>query len=386
MNAAYVVVYDMLYNETMRLTYKYRLFPTSAQRTALNRALDACRWVYNQTLEVRREAWRDGQRSLSLYDTNKLLTQWKRERPELHNAFSQCLQEAQRRVDLAFQAFFRRVQAGEEPGYPRFKGMGWYKSFTYKQAGKGFKLDGDRLYLSKIGAVRIKLHRPLEDEVKTLTIRRDVLGNWYACFSIEVEPEPLPPSPQVVGIDLGLIHFATLSTGEQIANPRFFRQDERALAKAQRRLSECEKGTAEYRKRRRVVQHIHQRIANRRNDFAHQLSRRLADTFQLVVFEGLDIRDMQKNGYRSLRKSISDAAWNQLVQYTRYKAEKAGRACVRVDPRGTTQECFACGEVVPKDLSVRMHQCPHCGCVLDRDLNASLNVLARGLASVGFDP
>jgi putative transposase len=368
----------------MRLTYKYRLFPTAAQRTAMRRSLDACRWVYNKVLETRKEAWEQRQESVSRYDTIKMLPGWKQDHPFLNDAFSQCLQEVCTRVDLAFKAFFRRVKAGEKPGYPRFKGAGWYKSFTYPQ--NGFRLDGDRLYLSKIGDVRIVLHRPLEGEVKTLTVKQDALGNWYACFSVEIELDPLPPSPHVVGIDLGLAHFATLSTGEQVPNPRFFRQDERALAKAQRRLSRCDKGTAEYRKHQRVIQHIHQRIANRRKDLAHKLSRRLVDEFQIVVFEDLDIRDMQENGYRSLHKSIGDAAWNQLVQYTRYKAEKAGRECVLVNPRGTTQECSNCGEVVPKNLSTRVHECPHCDCVLDRDLNASLNILARGLASMGLDP
>lgn len=366
----------------MRLTFKYRLFPTRTQRTAMQQSLDACRWVYNKALETRKEAWEQRQESISRYDTINMIPGWKKEHPFLKDAFSQCLQEACTRVDLAFQAFFRRVKVGETPGYPRFKGD-WYKSFTYPQS--GFRLDGDRLYLSKIGNVRIGLHRPLEGDVKTLTIRRDALGNWYACFSVELAPDPLPPSPQVVGVDLGLTHFATLSTGEQVPNPRFFRQDERALAKAQRRLAKCARGTGEYRKRKRVVQHIHQRIANRRRDFSHKLSSRLVDEFQIVVFEDLDIRDMQENGYRSLHKSIGDAAWNQLVQYTRYKAVKAGRECVLVDPRGTTQECSGCGEVVPKDLSVRVHECPHCHCVLDRDLNASLNVLARGLASIGAD-
>lgn len=366
------------------MTFKYRLFPTPAQRTAMQKSLDACRWVYNKTLDVRKESWEQRQENVSRYDTIKMIPVWKKDNPFLTDAFSQCLQEACTRVDLAFKHFFRRVKAGDKPGYPRFKGKGWYKSFTYPQL--GFNLDGDRLRLSKIGDVRIKLHRPIEGDVKTLTIRRDMLGNWYACFSVDVEPEPLSPSPYVVGIDLGLSHFVTLSNGDQIDNPRFFRQDEGELARAQRRLAKCEKGTPEYRKRKRVIQHIHQRILNRRKDFAHKLSKQLVDGYQIIVFEDLNIRDMQENGYRSLHKSIGDAAWNQLVQFTRYKAEKAGRECVLVDPRGTTQNCSGCGNVVPKDLSVRIHDCPHCGLVLDRDLNASLNILARGLTCVGSIP
>jgi len=303
----------------------------------------------------------------------------------LSNAFSQCLQEAQQRVDLAFQSFFRRVRNGEQPGYPRFKGD-WYKSFTYKQAWVGFSFtNSGQLYLSKVGNVKIKLHRPIEGKVKTLTIKRDSLGNWYACFSCEVEPEPFPPSPKVVGVDVGLTHFATFSTGEHIPNPRFFRQDEKALAKAQRRLSKCAKDTPEYRKRKRVIQHIHQRIANRRKDFAHKLSRRLVNEFQIVAFENLNIQQMQDGNWRSMNKSIGDAAWRQFMDLTAYKAEHANRLSPRGDPRGTTQECSGCGEIVPKDLSVRVHECPHCGLKLDRDHNAAINILALGLQRLQAD-
>lgn len=347
--------------------------------------LDACRWVYNKTLEVRRDAWQKQQELLSLYNTNKTLTQWKQEQSWLGSAYSQCLQEAQQRVDLAFQHFFRRMRNGEKPGYPRFKG-GWYKSFTYKQAWHGFSFaDHGRLYLSKIGNVKIKLHRPIEGKVKTLTVKRNALGNWHACFSCEVEPKRLPPSSKVVGIDLGLTHFATLSTGSHIPNPRFFRKDQKALAKAQRRLSKCIKGTSEYRKRKRVIQHIHQRIANRRRDFAHKLSRRLVNEFQIIAFENLGIQQMQDGNWRDMNKSIADAAWRQFVDFTTYKAAYAGRLSPWVDPRNTTQMCSGCGQIVPKDLSIRIHNCHHCGLVLDRDINAAINILALGLQCVQAD-
>ena len=164
---------------------------------------------------------------------------------------SQVLQNVQERVDLAFKAFFRRVKAGEKPGYPRFRGYGWYDSFTFKQF--GFELLDNGLLLSKIGVVKIVLHRPIEGQIKTLTIQRDAVGNWYACFACEVEPEPLPFNELAIGIDMGLESFATLSNGDWIDNPRFFRRDERALAKAQRKLSKAEKGTPERAKRRKAV-------------------------------------------------------------------------------------------------------------------------------------
>ncbi len=168
-------------------TFKYRLLPTAAQRSALLRALDACRWVYNTTLEVRREAWEMNHETLSCFDTINLIPGWKTEQPFLNHAFSQSLQEACKRVDLAFQAFFRRVKAGETAGYPRFKGRGWYDSVTYPQYGNGVRLDGERLLLSKIGQVRVKVHRPVEGTIKTVTIRRDTVGNWSACLSCAVD-------------------------------------------------------------------------------------------------------------------------------------------------------------------------------------------------------
>lgn len=370
----------------MRLTYRYRLSPTRAQRTALNRTLDICLRVYNEVLHTRRQAWEKEGVSLTRYGTINLLPQWKAEQPWLADVHSQVLQEVCTRVDLAYQAFFRRVKAGEkEVGFPRFKGTGWYKSFTFPQAGIGWKLlDNGRLRLSRIGDVKIRLHRAIKGEMKTLIIKRDALGNWYACFSVEVEHEPRAPSPHVVGIDLGLSHFATLSTGEHVPNPRFFRRDEKALAKAQRQASIFAKGTPQRRKANRAVQHIHERIANRRKDFAHQLSRKLVATFQVLAFEDLKPSNMVKN--HSLAKSISDAAWNQLVQYVSYKAASADRTLALVNPAYTSQDCSGCGERVPKALSVRVHRCPRCGLELDRDVNAALNVLARGLSSIGSNP
>lgn len=362
----------------MNLTYKYRIYPTRSQETALQNALDACRWVYNKTLEVRKEYWEEREESLSLYDTSRMLTEWKREQPWLSNAYAQSLQEAQQRVDKAYKAFFRRVKNGESPGYPRFKGD-WYKSFTYTQTGFKF-IDEDHLHLSKIGDVKIRKHREIEGEVKRLTIKRNHLGKWFALFVVEIEPEPLEPTPEVVGIDLGLKHFATFSNGEQVENPRFFKASLKKLQRAQRKLSAMENGSEAWGRQQRVIQHIHERIANRRIDFAHKLSRKLVEEYQVIVFEDLNISGMTDSEWASLNCSIADAAWNQLVRFTQYKAENAGRECVLVDPRNTSQECSGCGEVVRKDLSVRVHDCPHCGCTLDRDVNAAKNVLSRGLA------
>lgn len=356
-------------------TFKFRLRPSKSQRTKLAQTLELCRLVYNSTLATRKNAWEGEKRSVSLYDTNKMLTSWKSEYSDLNQVHSQVLQNVQERVDLAFQSFFRRVKAHEEEvGYPRYKSFGRYDSFTFKQS--GFDLLDNALRVSKIGTLKIIQHRPIEGRIKTLTIQKDSVGNWYACFACEVEPSRLPFNDLAVGMDVGLKTFCTLSNGVTVDNPRFFRRDEAELAKAQRRYSKDKTS-----KRRKVVAHIHQRIANRRKDFAHKLSRELVNNYGAIFLENLSIKNMMHS--HSLAKSIGDAAWSQLIQYTQYKAADACRVCELVDPRGTSQRCSSCGFVVQKDLSVRVHDCPECGLVIDRDLNAAINIESLGLETLG---
>jgi putative transposase len=292
------------------------------------------------------------------------------------------LQNVQVRVDLAFQAFFRRVKSGEKPGYPRFKGYGWYDSITYPQYGNGAVLNDRMLRLSKVGDVKVILHRPVEGEIRTVTIQRSV-GKWYACFSCEVEPKPLTVTDEIIGVDLGLKTFAVLSNGEPIKRQRWMKGDEKDIARLQCKKTRCLKGSPKWDKAVKALRQAYQRANNRRDNFAHQESRKLVNRYGLLVFEDLQIQAMQANGNRTINQNMADVAWNRLVQYTTYKAESAGRGMILVNPRGTTQMCSGCGEVVPKDLSVRVHDCPHCGLRLDRDLNAAKNILARGLASIG---
>jgi putative transposase len=363
----------------MRKSYKYRFFPTKHQRTLLNQTLEHCRWVYNETLAIRKNAWEQKKKNVSYYDTKKMLPIWKEQKPELNNVHSQVLQNVTERVELAFQAFFRRVKAGEKSGYPRFKGFGRYDSFTFTQ--RGFKVVNNRLHLSKIGNIKIKLYRPVEGKIKTLTVHQDRLGNWYACFFCEVEPKPLSISTEIVGIDLGLKEFATLSNGEVIKRQRWLKQDEKDLKRTQRKISKIDKYDPKRKKTIKDLNHIHTRIKNRRDNFAHQESRKLINRYGLIVFEKLDINKMQANGNRTINKGIADVAWGQFVSRTHVKAEEAGRGFILVDPKNTTQQCSGCGSIVKKDLSVRVHECPNCGLKIDRDLNAAINILARGLAS-----
>jgi putative transposase len=240
----------------MRITYKYRLYPTPAQRTALQRQLDGCRWVYNQALAMRKTAWDERQASVTRYDTVKMLPFWKAEHAWLREGHAQAMQEALTRLDLAFRAFFRRLKAGETPGYPRFRSADRYDSFTFPQEKGNWRwLANVCLRLSKIGDVKIKRHRPLAGACKTLTIRRDGVGNWYACFACVIQPAPLPPIDKVVGVDLGLTTFAALSTGDKIARQRWMPRDERDIARLQRKKEKLAKGTPARRKVVRALCH-----------------------------------------------------------------------------------------------------------------------------------
>lgn len=366
--------------------YQYRLYPTRKQITCLERTLESCRWVYNETLAMRKNAWEQDQRSVSYLETKRQLPLWKQKRPDLKSVHSQVLQDVSHRVELAYQAFFTRVQNGEkEVGYPRFKGKYRYDSISYIQSGFHLKDEGTILHLSKIGDIPMVYHRPIEGVIKRVTIRRTSTGKWYACFTVKMDDskpaDPIPLSERsVVGIDVGLTTFCTLSDGTTIENPRWFRTEEKRLAKAQRKFSGCEKGTTKRRKQRLAVARIHEKIANRRKDFAYKTAHTLTQTYDLLVFEDLSIQNMMKN--HCLAKSIGDAAWNLLISTTINKAEEAGCKVVLVNPAHTTQMCSTCGTIVKKTLSDRVHSCPHCGLIMDRDLNASLNIMRLGLQSL----
>ena len=367
----------------MRKAFKYRIYITKGQRRMLEQQLEECRWAYNETLAYRKQAYEEEQRTANWYETKRRLPVWKLTRPALKLVHSQVLQNVTERVDLAFKAFFRRVKEGAEVvGFPRFKGFGRYDSITYPQYGNGVRLEGERLILSKVGAVHVVLHRPVEGTPKTVTLTRSRTGTWFACFSCETEAAPLPPTDAVVGVDVGLSSFATFSDGQQIANPRFYRRDEADLKRVQQRKDAAKNAQnwPENAKQKGMLAKIHARIANRRADFAHKQSRALVNAYQVIVFE--DLAPMEMGRSRGMRKSILDVAWSQFIRMTVSKAAEAGRRVILIDPRNTTKLCSSCGELVPKALRVRVHTCPHCGLVLDRDENAALNILQRGLQAL----
>ena len=355
----------------MRRTFKYRLYPTKLQITKMNNILELTRWVYNETLALRKKAWESEKKPIGLYDTQKELTKWKEQKPELYGVLAQALQNAQVRVDLAFKAYFRRCKSGEKPGYPRFKGKGWYDSITYPQS--GFRLHPDGVYLSKIDRVKIVLHRPIEGKIKTCTIKRTSTGKWYVYFSCEVErPKLFPNTGKIVGIDLGLITYIQCSDGTKIDKPRFFKEEQKALVKIQQKVQS--------KKSKHTEALIHERIKNKREDFCHKASKKLVDKYDFIAHEDLSVKNLLEKKENS--KNISDAAWSTLIQFMTAKAESAGRVIVTVDPRGTSQRCSRCGADVPKTLEIRTHHCPHCGFKTSRDLNSALEILRLGLQSV----
>jgi putative transposase len=404
----------------MRKAFKYRLSIKPEVIHKLEWTLTRCRELYNAALTERRDAYNFHVRQHpNYYDTptRKQLTQEltvdynaqqnalpeiKAElREEYQDIAAHVLQDVLRRLDRAFQNFFLRVKNGEKPGYPRFKGKYRYDSFTYPDgagwkltiAERGKKLKGT-LHLTKIGKAKVNLHRPLEGKIKTATIKREV-DEWYVIFSCEVEePAQFPLSYEDVGIDLGVTHLATLSNGEMIEHPRYYRKAQKTLEKRQQGLSRKKRGSHRRKKAGRAVAKAHRKIARQRRDFLHKASRMLVVRYQVIVFEDIQIAHLTKkpkpkqdeNGNYlptgasakgGLNKSIQDAGWGTFVEMCSSKAASAGRTLIKVDPKFTSQVCSGCGQIKKKDLSERRHSC-ECGAELDRDVNAAINILERG--------
>ncbi|OEU74069.1 MAG: hypothetical protein BA864_06930 [Desulfuromonadales bacterium C00003093] len=354
----------------MRKTFQYRIYPTRKQNIKLLHVLGVCRRLYNDSLHDRQAAYGDCHCGLSYYDQQNWLKY-----TDYQGVYGHILQNVLRRVDISFQNFFRRVKNGEKPGYPRFQGRHRYDSFTYPDPyRKGYRIEDGKLHLSKIGAIRIFLHREIEGDIKTCTIKRDG-DHWYATFSAEVPDPPPKASRTSVGVDVGITKLATLSDGTEIENPKILDKYDSKLRKAQKDLSRKKKGSNNRNKQRLNVVRIHRKIRNARKDYMHKTSRILADTYDIIVFEDLRIKNMVKNHH--LARSIHDASWNMLINFTTYKAEEAGGSVELVNPRNTSKQCSVCGNIQPMPLSQRTYRCPDCGNVMDRDHNAAINIKNR---------
>ena len=359
----------------LKKTFKYRLYPNKAQAEALSGQLsEACR-LYNAALQERIEAYARHRQSISYYDQAAQLTEI-RKTGDLGLPNCHCAQDVLKRLDKAFKAFFRRLKQGQKPGFPRFKSRRRYDSITFPSHGDGNKLlPSGHLFVQGVVNIKIKLHRPLYGEIKTVTVRRQN-EHWYVCFSVETAAHPLPESDQAVGIDVGLSSFATLSDGTEIESPRLYQQAQKKLRRAQRRVARRKKGSNRRRKAVVLLRKIHQHIFNQRLDHQHKLARMLVNQYGLIAIEDLNVRGLAGG---MLSKQVLDASWSSFIAKLTYKAEDAGRQLVKVDPRGTSQRC-PCGAKVPKKLSDREHACTKCGLITTRDHASAVEILRLGLS------
>lgn len=364
----------------MERAYNFRLYPKRKQVEVLDRTLMLCRHLYNAGLEQRITAYERVGKTLNQYEQSRELPNIKEELPEYSELYSHSLQDVLKRLDKAYTAFFRRVKNGETPGFPRFKGRNRFNSVTYDRYGFWI-VDNGHLKLSKVGTLRMFKHREIEGTPTTCIVKKDHVGEWWATITATIPDRPKREIETAIGVDVGLKSLAMLTTGERIQPPKFLRASEDKIKIVQREVSRKKKGSNNRRKCVRRLAKSHRRVERQRDDFLHKASRQLSLKADAIVFENLNIRGMQKNHH--LAKSIGDASWGKLMQYTAYKAAEAGGCVYYVNPNGTSQICSGCGETVKKSLKVRVHLCTKCGFQADRDLNAALNILGRlGTGSV----
>ena len=336
--------------------------------------------LYNNFVEQRKTGWEKNKKGFTLYEQLNRLPKLKKTYPKLRTVYSQVLQNVGIRVELAYQAFFRRFRKHETPGYPRFKGYGRYDSFCYPSC-VSVEVGEDYVYLPKIGKLDAVIHRKIEGKLKTATVKR-LHRKWYLFLVTDhVNKRDLPKSDKSVGIDVGITTFATLSDGNRIENPRFFEAKQRALTKAQRRFQKAKSGKCGVRvaKTKKVVSRIHEKIGNSRHNFIHQTTNRLIRDYGILSLEDINTNSLLKK--RWCNKQILDAAWANFASVLEVKAECAGRQVVKVNPAYTSQSCSKCGTRTLHKLEDRVFRCS-CGHSEDRDANASKNILALGLQSL----
>lgn len=356
-------------------TFTFRLTPNKAQTAVLEYILADCCETYNAALQERREAWKLCRESIGLYAQQRQLTELRKD-----SRFSKIALDIQRdplrRIDRAFQAFFRRCKAGEKPGYPRFRSRHRYDSFSF---GDDLIVRNNQLLIPRLSQFRLRGGRDIQGKPKLCTIKRTG-KKWTARIVCDIGPAPEKRAvSSAVGIDVGLTTLATLSDGAVVPNPRWVRKHEARIAAANKRLARKVRGSKNRLRAREVLRRAHQCAVDARRNYLHHVSKQLVQTYDLIAFEKLNIKGMAKS---RLAKSILDAAWGELVWQITYKAEGAGAWAIPVNPRNTSQMCSGCGALVQKTLRERVHRCT-CGLEMDRDLNASHNILRLGRSLVG---
>ena len=358
---------------------KIRLYPTAEQREPLSKQFGCARWIFNYGLDLSQKTYRETGKGLSYYTLAMGLPKLKQEHEWLKDADSQALQASLQNLAAAYEKFFKGLAR-----FPRFKSKHGDQSFSYPQRAKIFERRDNGwglIYLPKVGKVRAKIHREIAGKTKTVTVSMDCAGRYWAAILTD-DGMPLPPPStdgQAVGVDVGIAHFATLSTGEKIPNQRFMRRAEANLKRKQKKLSRKKKGSKSRNKARRKVAVAHAKVSRARTDFIHKVSRKLVNENQVICFEDLNIRGMMAN--HKLAKAIGDCGWSTLIRFTSYKAEWDGKIMVKIHrffkSSKTCNDCLY--EVSKLPLSVRSWTCPKCGRVHDRDINAAKNIRDEGL-------
>ncbi len=351
------------------LTYKFRLYPTIAQEKKLFSMLEACRYVYNYFV---RNYYK------TRNDMNYALTELKEQKSWLHNYNSKMLQMVSTQVAGAMKALGELKKKGYKVGELKFRKYGEVDTCIYNQSGFGIDTSTSTLYLNKIGSIKMRIHRSILGNIKQVVLQRRA-GKWYACITTDTNriiiASILRPVDfrRSVGIDVGIKNYAYDSDSNAIPNPENLRRMLKPLIRANRKVSRRVKGSNNYNKARRWFQIVHERISNRRKDFIHKLSTQYANKYDVIFLERLRVNNMVKN--HSLAMSIMDAAWSKFKGMIEYKS----KVMIEVEPINSTINCSRCGSKIPKSLTVRTHRCNVCGLVLDRDYNASLNILKKGL-------
>ncbi len=391
----------------MKLTHVYRIKPTAEQVATMDLWLELLRRHHNYSLGQRLDWLR---RTRCLLDRCSLvsepigkipggfpnynlqagmLKQTKELFPDYKNIYHDVQQQNLKRLEKAWERWVKPDKSGRRGGIPRFKKVGDLRSFTFPRVNSekaGANIKDGILTLSKIGSMPIILHRPLPDGFtpKTCTIVKKADG-WYACISLEDDtvPQPLPLNEikSAIGVDVGLKEFLTTSDGDTEPIQQNFRRSQKRLARQQRRLARMQKGLKNAQKQKNRIARIHQRIQRQRKEFHLQVAHKLVKAYDLIGVEDLNIKGLART---NLAKSILDAAWGEFITILEAVAVRRGVRVVKVKPHGTTVDCSTCGWEVPKTLGIRIHDCPKCLTVLDRDENAAINILMRAINDVGL--
>ena len=369
----------------VRKAFRYLLRPNRKVAILFSQFAGACRWIYNQGLEKRSKAWDEEKRSVTLFEQNNELVDLKRseETSWLADVHSQVLQQALGDLNGAFESFFRRCKAGENPGYPRFRCKGDRDSFRYPQ---GVKVEGDRVYLPKIGWVRFRKSREIEGTIKQTTVIREG-GRWYISFSCEIEKEieDFSRSPSIVGIDMGLENFAIIATQNGISeegNPKYLRKEIDHLRFLSRQLSKKQKWSQNWKKTKAKLQLFHARVRNKRRDFLHKCSTKLVKSHDVIVVETLKVKALIEKSTRRMARAIADAGWRQFLQQLKYKCEHAGKKFLEAGEWfPSTKQCHRCGKRNEISLGDRIYKCA-CGLEMHRDHNSALNLRAVGTTGI----